>query len=332
MRSKIVGTISTGVFLGLLTLVVWFTSFRMLPSSSTANQNDVQKKTVLKPSKTIAISQTNFGQQIQAYILPISQANYLPIRNFDVTDPEIAAKSAALFDVKSEKILFAKNIHDKLPIASVTKLMTAIVVMENLSLNDIYTVTAEDLNADGNGADLTKGEQIKGGDLLKIMLIKSSNDAALVFSSNAAKKNINLVTKMNEKAASLGMLETKYSDPAGLDDGDSYSTIADLIKLVEYVNKYPVIWEISSIKTTDVSSIDGRFNHHLTSTDQLLDEIPGIVGGKTGFTNGALQTMVLEVRLDKEDNKVVAIVLGSNDRFGEIKKLIEWGKSAYFWE
>jgi D-alanyl-D-alanine carboxypeptidase (penicillin-binding protein 5/6) len=335
MRLKVfLSTISTGIFLGLLSLFVWYTSFKMLPvSSNQANKKTENDSSVpVKPDKSIAISQNNFGQQIQAYILSNAQTNYLPIRNFNIPEPEISAKSAGLYDMKSEKVLYAKEIYQKLPIASVTKLMTAVVVMENLSLNDIYTAYAEDINSDGNGSDFVKGEQIKGSDLLKIMLIKSSNDAALIFASNASKNDVDLVAKMNEKAITLGMFDTKYLDPAGLNDSDTYSTVADLIKLIKYVDKYPVIWEILSAKTADVSSLDGLLKHHLTNTNQLLGEIPGIVGGKTGFTNGALETMVLEVKIDNDGNKVVALVLGSNDRFGEIKKLIEWGITAYAWK
>ncbi|MGD0976789.1 MAG: serine hydrolase [Minisyncoccia bacterium] len=348
MRIKLViSTISTGIVLGLLALLVWFASFRMLPSTAQVDKTKNEAIAVIAPSKEMDVSQINFGQQIETYILPNNQANYLPIRDFNIPDPDIGAKSAALYDIKSEKLLYSKDVNDKLPIASITKLMTAVVVMENLSLSDTYTVVPEDLNADGNGADFANGEKLKGGDLLKVMLIKSSNDAALVFASNASQKGIDIVAKMNEKAGVLGMADTKFSDPAGLDDGDSFSTVSDLIKLVGYVDKYPVIWEILATRTADVSSIDGKYTHHLVSTDQLLGDVPGIIGGKTGFTNGALQTMVLEVKVSAgdttpaggqgsisggDDNRMIAVVLGSNDRFGEIKELVEWGRQAYSWQ
>ncbi len=270
-------------------------------------------------------------QNVQAYILPISQSNYLPVRNFNILDPETNAKAAGIFDVRSERFLYTKNIDKKLPIASITKLMTAIVIIENLSLNDPFTVEAEDVNVDGHGADFQKGETIRGADLLKIMLIKSSNDAALTFASSAQSKNINLVAKMNDKAKLIGMLDTKFNDPAGLEDSDSFSTVSDLVKLVRYVSKYPIIWDILLTKSADVSSADGRMNHHLISTNRLLGEISNIVGGKTGFTDGALETMVLEISLNNGRDQMISIILGSNDRFGETKKLINWAQTAYRW-
>lgn len=273
----------------------------------------------------------NLNAQAQAYILPVSQASYLPIRNFNIADPETDAKAAGIYDVRSERFLYTKNINDKLPIASITKLMTAIIIIENLSLNDSFTVGAEDINVDGDGADLNKGEVIRGADLLKIMLIKSSNDATLTFSSNAAKKKINLVVKMNDKSKLIGMLDTKFNDPAGLEDNDSFSTINDLVKLVRYVGKYPIIWDILLTQFADVNSIDGRFSHRLVNTNRLLNQIPNIVGGKTGFTDGAMETMVLEVLVDSGRDQLISVILGSKNRFDETKKLIDWAKNAYQW-
>ncbi len=270
--------------------------------------------------------------EAQAFILPISQTNYLPIRNFNIEEPDIQAKAAGLYDVRSERFLYSKNINQKMPVASITKLMTAIVIMENLPLNETYSVAAEDINVDGTGADLQKGEKIRGSDLLKMMLIKSSNDAALSFGRSASEKNINLVAKMNDKAKMLNMTNTKFNDPAGLNDGESFSTTDDLVKLVRYVNKYPVIWEILMTKTANISSVDGSITHHLVSTNRLLDEVNGVIGGKTGYTDGALETMAMEVTANEGSDRLISIILGSQDRFAETKKLIDWGRSAYRWK
>lgn len=274
---------------------------------------------------------SRLNQAAQAYILPVSQTNYLPIRNFNVADLETNAKAAGIFDVRSERFLYAKNITEKLPIASITKLMTAIIVIENLPLNDSFVVSAEDINVDGQGADLTKGEVIRGSDLLKIMLIESSNDAAMTFTSNAARKNMNLVSKMNDKAKLIGMADTRFNDPAGLADGDSFSTVEDLVKLVRYVGKYQIIWDILLTRSADVSSIDGRISRHLINTNRLLDLMADIIGGKTGYTDGALETMVLEVPANGGHDRIISVVLGTNDRFGETKKLIDWARNAYRW-
>ncbi|MEK7507131.1 MAG: serine hydrolase [Patescibacteria group bacterium] len=301
-----------------VTLVVWGMFFAV--SKSKIAQAPV------RPSS----AEMNFDAR--AFILPVTETTYLPIRNFNIADPEPEAKAVGLFDVHSEKYLYSKNINERLPIASVVKLMTAIVIMENLALNDIYTVAAEDINVDGKGADLSKGEKIKGGDLFKIMLIKSSNDAALTFARQAERQGINLVARLNEKAKLLGMNDSKFTDPAGLDDSDAFSTVDDLIKLVRYVEKYPIIWETLTTRIADVGSADGAYQHHLINTNQLLERMPNIIGGKTGYTDGALETMVLEVSINGGRDKLVSILLGSRDRFGETKQLIEWGVSAYRWK
>ncbi len=285
------------------------------------------------PAKTnpAAKNQNYTAAEAKAFILPISETNYWPIRDFNIPDPAIAAKAAAIFDVRSGRLLYAKNYDQRLPIASVTKLMTAAVILENLDLNQIFTIPVEDLNVDGFGADLYKDEKLRGEDLLKIMLIKSSNDAALTFATEAQKQGINLVAKMNEKAQSLGMADTLFTDPAGLDDSGSFSTAADLIKLARYLNRHPRIWEILKIPSLDVTSADGRINHHLINTDKLLGQIPGIVGGKTGYTDVALGSLILSVKINGNRDTLINVVLGSNDRFRETKVMIYWAQRAYRW-
>lgn len=278
--------------------------------------------TVVKPSPS---------DQGQAFLLPVSEANYLPIRNFNIPEPEIAARAGALFDVRSGRFLYSKNIDQKLPIASVTKLMSAVIILDSLNLEDVFTVPIEDINVGGLGADLYKDEQLKGADLFKIMLIKSSNDAALTFATYASRRGLDFVGKMNEKANTLAMFNTKFADPAGLDDNGTFSTASDLVKLVNYLRKYDIIWEVLKTRSTDVSSVDGKFHHHLVNTDKLLGTIPDIVGGKTGYTENALGAMVLTVRLNHGGNSLISVVLGSDDRFGETRKLIDWAKKAYRW-
>ncbi|MEX1063800.1 MAG: serine hydrolase [Candidatus Paceibacterota bacterium] len=270
----------------------------------------------------------------QAFILPISETNYLPIRNFNIIEPAVNAKAAALFDVNSGRFLYSKNVKQQLPIASLTKLMSAIVILENLDLNDIYTVSVENLNVDGQGAQLYKDEQLRGIDLLKIMLIKSSNDAALVFASEARNKGIDFVAEMNAKALELGMTSTRFSDPAGLDDNGAFSTAFDLVKLIHHASGHDLIAEILTTKTATVASVDGKISHYLTNTNVLLGQIPGIIIGKTGYTDGASGTMALEVGINGGRDRLISVVLGSDDasaRFVETVKIIEWAKSAYRW-
>ncbi len=268
----------------------------------------------------------------QAFLLPISEASYLPARDFNVPEPVLEAKAAALFDVPSGRFLYSKNINRRLPIASITKLMSAVVILENLNLNDVFTVPPEDVNVDGKGADFYKNEKLLGSDLFKVMLIKSSNDAAMAFATAAGKMEIDFVAKMNEKAQAIGMFNTKFADPAGLADQDAFSTASDLVKLMRYAGGYDLISQALKTKSATVTSADGTTTHHLINTNQLLGQTPEVIMGKTGYTDGALGTMVLEAGTNKSRDIVIGVILGSNDRFGEAVKLIRWGESAYRWE
>lgn len=265
-----------------------------------------------------------------AFLLPIAQAAQGPIRDFNIPDPELVAKAAILVDAKSTRTLYAKNATERLPIASITKLMTAMVVTDQLDLRATYTVVPEALNVDGTGADFVAGERIVGSELLKIMLIKSSNDAAVIFAENATAAGIDLIAEMNRKADELGMRDTHFNDPAGLDDRATYSTVHDLVKLITAADAYPQITVVLRTPRADVRSADGTRMHHLVSTNKLLSSIAGIVLGKTGNTDGAGGTMALKVALPRDD-ALISIVLGSGDRFGETKQLIDWGKHAHRW-
>lgn len=271
-------------------------------------------------------------EQQSAFLLPLTETNYLPIRDFNMMDPVITAKSAILYDVRTGRILYAKNIKERLPIASITKLMTAVVVIENLNLDEVFEVPAENINVDGTGADLQKNEKIYGRDLLKIMLIKSSNDAALTFASEASKRGIELLSLMNKKAQELAMHDTKFSDPSGLDDHNSFSTASDLVKLVSYASRYQKISEILKTPTVDVFSADRRISHRLINTNRLLDQMSGLLLGKTGYTDRALGTMATMVSINDGRDSLISVVLGAQDRFGETVKLINWAKAAHKWE
>ena len=163
------------------------------------------------------------------------------------------------------------------------------------------------------------------------MLIESSNDAAYALVAYAKTRGINFIDSMNEKAEALSMAHSYFNDSAGLDD-NAYSTTEDLIKLVDYSLDYPEIWNISSEKTAIIESSDERIKHTVQSTNRLLGLIEDIIGGKTGYTEGALQCMILVTSIPGYPSKIVSVVLGSHDRFGDTQKLIDWTKQAYRWE
>ena len=267
----------------------------------------------------------------QAYVLPISEPSYFPIYNSKIEKPLIDGKSGLVYDTRSGRFLFDKNSRIKLPIASLTKILSAVVVLENLNLKDAVLVPKEALKVDTEKQTLYLGEEITVENLLKLTLIESSNDAAYALAWYANSRGMNFVDKMNEKAQSLNMIDSNFLDPAGLND-DAYSTAEDLVKLIRYSLKHDLIWEILTEKSIVVKSTDGKIEHKVESTDQLLGVIPDIFGGKTGNTDGALGCMILVVDIPDKNDKLISVVLGSRSRFEDTKKLIDWVKDAYRWD
>src|SRR3989338_2265478 len=271
------------------------------------------------------------AQDEQAYILPISGPNYIPILDSNIQKPLIGAKSAIIYDTGSSRFLYERNLEIKLPIASLTKILSAVVALEKLNLDDIATISESSIRVDGEKQDLYLGEKLSVRNLLKLMLIESSNDAAYALANYAEEKRLDFTGEMNLKAKALNMRDSFFNDPAGLDDS-AYSTAQDLVKLVEYSLNYKEIWDISAEKTAIIESSDERIKHSIKSTNRLLGLIKDIIGGKTGYTDGALECMILVASVPDYTGQLISIVLGSDDRFGDTQKLVEWTRAAYRWK
>lgn len=271
------------------------------------------------------------------FLLPAAETNYFPIRDWEVSDPILTARSAVLYDFSSDKILFSVNSDVKLPIASLTKLMTAVIVIENVNQNDIITITKSVIDKSkeegGGNDDLNENEKIRASELLKFMLVRSSNVAAYSFSEHMERNyGLALVEKMNQKARELEMSSTFFTEAAGLDDQNSFSTSQDLVKLVKYSLKYQELYEILKIKRAEIYSVDGKFKHQIFNTNQLLGKLLNIIGGKTGFTELAGESIVLVTQSPNLSSRLIAVVLGSNSRFSEAEELINWAGKAYLWK
>jgi len=282
-------------------------------------------------------SKINLNKNFQLSQLPSSQntfitasltSNFVPIRNWSVEEPDIHARAAGIFDPNGEKFLYQKNINEKIPIASLTKIMTAIVALENLNLDEIITISKQAAMIGGENGRLSIGEKLSVRDLLHIMLIESSNDAAIAL----ANETYNFVYLMNKKAEEIGLKETNFGDPSGINPSN-YSTITDLAKLAKYsFTQKSLLWQILGTKEMEIYSQDEKIKHRLVNTNKLLGEIPQMIGGKTGLTDEAGGCMLTMNKIQNNTGEYfIAIVLGSNDREMEIKKLIEWTEQAYVW-
>lgn len=262
--------------------------------------------------------------------------NFMPVRDWTIKEPEIEAKAAAVFDPNGEKFLYQKNVKEKLPIASLTKIMTATVTLENLALDNIITISKKAVMTEGENGQLVIGEELSIRDLLYIMLIESSNDAAVAlaaaFDVQHSTSETHFVALMNKKIKEIGLENTHFVDSTGISKWN-YSTAMDLAQLTKYsFNSKSLIWQILGIKEIEIHSQNKETTHQLINTNKLLDKVPQMIGGKTGFTEEAGGCMLTMIKIpDKPGEYLITIILGSENRELETKKLIEWINKAYLW-
>lgn len=263
--------------------------------------------------------------------------SFVPLRDWTISSPDITAKGVlvTLTDLENDKFLFEKDPGKQLHIASITKLMTALIVLEEYNLDEEIIISEEAFLQDNFG--FYPGETYKVKDLLYSALIGSSNTAAYALAEKRNLYNYDktaepFVLKMNQKAKELGMNKTYFSNPTGLDSNQSnYSTTKDLLILTKNLINYPIIWEILSTKEFTLKTSDGAFKKEITNTNELLfGENNNIIGGKTGYTVKAGKCLLLV--FEKDNYYLITIILGSSDHFGETKTLINWINQAYNWQ
>ena len=252
----------------------------------------------------------------------------------ELSEYQIQAKSAIVAEVDIKKgqleIIFQQNINDQLPIASLTKLMTAVVASEFYQDTEQIEISQKAVSQLERIGYLKAGEILLPEELLHIMLIESSNDAA--YAATALTGNNGFVGLMNLKVKDFEMNDTYFYNPHGLDPMDigmsqeeiNHSTVWDLTKLAQRLLKeYPQILEISSKLSYDLYLKSGSFHHTLYNTNELFHELDGqIVGTKTGLTDRAAGCLFLVLQGKNPGSYYVNILLGSPNRFLDMRKLI----------
>ena len=173
-------------------------------------------------------------------------------------------------------------------------------------------------------------EVISFENLLKGLLIFSANDSAEVIAQNYPGGREAFIVKMNEKALALHMNNSNFENPSGLDSFNHVSTAKDMVRLSQVAIKNPVISGIVNTKSDIVVDTSGKIIHRLQNTNELLGEVEGVKGIKTGWTENAREDLI--TYLERDDKKIMIAVLGSQDRFGETKELINWIFENYSWE
>lgn len=246
----------------------------------------------------------------------------------DLPSPELSATAAIVQDMGTGTVLFAKFPDKQVPIASTTKIMTALVGAEYFSTDSVLTVDANSL-VSGSTMGLQAGEKITFRNALYGLMLNSGNDAAYTIAHNYPGGFKAFVAAMNLKATQLGMENTRFDNPAGFDSPGHYSSAADVAKMAIVAQGNPYIARVVATKDAQVTSIDKTAIHNLRNLNQLLG-LPGVLGMKTGTTPAAKENLVTVV--ERDDHKIMMVVLGSNDRFGETRALIEWTYANFSWQ
>lgn len=286
----------------------------------------------LTTQKFLSNQKTNqeTNSAFRAGFLPILSASVeptFPLRNYNFPDFQVEAKSALLYDVEANKIIFAKDIFERQPIASLTKLTTALVAFEEISPDKEIIISPEAVGALGEMGQLNVGEKISFQNLLYVLLLASSNDAAIAIAENCE----NLLTKMNQRAKELGLNNTFFEDPHGLSPNNQ-SNARELAKIMETVLKNSQLTKIMETSVIDFPTVNGSIkNRHLVNTNKLLESETGVFAGKTGYTEEAGECMITAARA-KNGDTLISVVLNSPDRIGETKKLLNWAQEAFIWE
>ncbi len=251
-------------------------------------------------------------------------------------EPEqLDARAVAVLDITNNVQLYQKNANEKMPLASITKLMTALVTLEYVEPETTITVTRDALSQEGDST-LFASELWKAKDLIDFMLITSSNDAAVALAKHVGAlearegegPRLAFIRLMNERASGLGLTSVEFTDETGLDTGPvtagAYGSAQDIAKLLAYiVKKKPELIE-ATMKPYDTFTSNSGITHAARNTNEVIPLIPSLIGGKTGYTE--LAGGNLAIVFDRSINEPVAVVvLGSTkeSRFTDIRKLVD---------
>ena len=235
-------------------------------------------------------------------------------------DISLSAVSAAAYSPLTGSTVYEKNCHERLPMASTTKIMTALIVCERLNLDSLITITKEDSLTEGSSSGLKAGDTVSVGDLIYCMLLPSGNDAA-----NAGARAVSggaeaFSVLMNEKARELKMNDTNFVTPSGLDAPGHYSSAYDLALLAAEALKNDFLKEVFSSVSHTVETKQG-IKYYLTNHNRLLKSIDGCCGVKTGFTKKSGRCLVSATTRDSLS--LIAVTLNAPDDWSDHKKMID---------
>lgn len=263
-------------------------------------------------------------------VLGVEEKNYnlVPVLTKGAAFPQISAQSVYAIDLTSDSILYEKMADEPQLPASTAKIITALVAFDYYPEDMVLEVGK--VFVEGQKMGLVEGEKMTVENLLYGLLIYSANDAAEVLAQNYPAGRELFISAMNLKANELGLTNTFFENPTGLDGIVQMTSAKDLARCAEYAIQNPRIAEIVATKEKEVASIDGVYKHKLVNLNILIGEVDGVLGVKTGWTENARENLVTYIKRGKRE--MIISLLDSEDRFGETKEIIEWLFANYEWK
>lgn len=263
------------------------------------------------------------ANELEEVVIEEDEKNEIEASASSDTKPTINSRRYAVYDRLSGRCIYGKDENKQTAMASTTKIMSAVIIVENCNLEDIVTVTEKAVGVGGSRLGLHTDDKISVNDLLYGLMLRSGNDAAVALAIHTAGSVEEFANLMNQKAEVLGLTNTHFVSPHGLDNSEHYTTAYELAKITDYALKNETIAKIVKTKTTTIS-INGN-PMQINNTNELLGNVEGVYGVKTGFTNNAGRCLVTSVK--RGDMDLIIVVLGADtrkDRASDSMKLIEY--------
>lgn len=241
-------------------------------------------------------------------------------------EPGVTAKAAILIEANSGKILYEKNARERLPMASTTKIMTSLLALESGGLDDWFTIDENAIKVEGSSMGLQAGDQVTMRTLAYGMLLQSGNDAANAVAVKLAGSADAFAVRMNERAQQIGMENSHFVTPSGLDNEEHYSTAEDMAKLARAALQNSDFREICSSYKAKVEYGNPPYTRWMTNHNRLLNEYEGTIGVKTGFTKKSGRCLVSAA--ERNGVRLIAVTLNAPDDWNDHKSMFDYGFSA----
>lgn len=254
-------------------------------------------------------------QALTTLVAPVS-ADTFPGRSLAKT---LSASGVSIIDLQTGQELFGRLSGQRRPVGSLTKVMTALLIAESHAMDEVVVVPRNIRSVGGSTADLPPGAHFTVGDLLSATLIASANDAAEALAQYDSGSSGAFVERMNERARSLGLRNTSFANPAGLDDDQQWSTPRDIAWLTAFALQHPEIRKRMSLPTAAIRSREGE-TLHLQNTHALLRHHSSVIAGKTGTTNAARQCLISVVQ--ENGREYIVVLLGSRERYLDMRAVL----------